>query len=362
MNLSYLSMKKIYIFLIAIILCSLLVSQSARATSSAGTVYAPYSSCSYFLILDPTGSFSEVEWYGGSFPDSGDVVYGDFQTYGFKDMYDQNKGNNIRVWVDNYWISRSRAAQYLTDKCSGYSFNPYSLPPTTYYSAPLPTPITCPLNSHSVGGICTCDSGYQLDVTKNICVQKLVCSDMVNGFQGIDGKCYCYTGYEWDTNKNKCTQKTCGSNQHFSTSNGNCECDNGYVLDNGICINDTQKCINHFGTNVHSVIVDSSGGFTCVCDTEYEWNQNRTMCITPSSINNQQGSGTFSLDLKQGDKNSEVTSLQKLLKSYNYFPYKITGVFSAQTKVALKKFQKNNALKQTGVVDDATRKVLNDLI
>lgn len=65
-----------------------------------------------------------------------------------------------------------------------------------------------------------------------------------------------------------------------------------------------------------------------------------------------------SLVLEMNDTGDPVILLQLRLKDLGYYSYKITNYYGAFTKSALKKFQKNNKLKTTGVLDTNTYDVL----
>ena len=50
--------------------------------------------------------YALLEWYGGSDPDEGDIIVGDFESYGFKDIYNLTADSELRVWVEDYWLSK----------------------------------------------------------------------------------------------------------------------------------------------------------------------------------------------------------------------------------------------------------------
>ena len=71
--------------------------------------------------------------------------------------------------------------------------------------------------------------------------------------------------------------------------------------------------------------------------------------------------------INSGDKNSlDVLALQLLLRIEGYYPKEaslndcpISGNFGECTVEALKEYQKDKNLRQTGVLDTATRRILN---
>lgn len=103
------------VFLIS--LSSFIFSDLYAASQIKGTSLGKFSlGCDYYLIEDPTGSYSLVEWFGGIIPDEGDTVYGELYSFGFKDLY-TSYGSKARVWIDNYFLSEDRASEELIDKC-----------------------------------------------------------------------------------------------------------------------------------------------------------------------------------------------------------------------------------------------------
>ena len=71
----------------------------------------------------------------------------------------------------------------------------------------------------------------------------------------------------------------------------------------------------------------------------------------------------FSQRMRLGVEGTEVRHLQRILKSYGFFPSAIpeTGYFGAITRDAVKKFQKENNIPMLGVVGPRTIIVLNNL-
>ena len=74
------------------------------------------SGCDYFIADGPQGYYL-LEWYGGHSPSRGDTIAGKLGSYGFKDIYYVNARSNGRVWVDDYLLSRDRAAEKYREKC-----------------------------------------------------------------------------------------------------------------------------------------------------------------------------------------------------------------------------------------------------
>jgi peptidoglycan hydrolase-like protein with peptidoglycan-binding domain len=70
---------------------------------------------------------------------------------------------------------------------------------------------------------------------------------------------------------------------------------------------------------------------------------------------------TFNSELKVGSRGNEVKALQQELIKQGFLKGKTTSYFGNDTKTALVKYQKKNNLKQTGIVDAATRGKLNKI-
>lgn len=71
--------------------------------------------------------------------------------------------------------------------------------------------------------------------------------------------------------------------------------------------------------------------------------------IIPFCFNNE----AYSLS-KYGSKGAEVREIQRRLKKWDYYNYKIDGIYGKRTKKAVKKFQKNNNLKADGIAGKNT--------
>jgi hypothetical protein len=66
-------------------------------------------------------------------------------------------------------------------------------------------------------------------------------------------------------------------------------------------------------------------------------------------------------NLKQGNRNADVTILQNFLKEKGYLNVSATGFFGGQTLKAVKNFQKDNNINSTGLVGPLTRDFINKL-
>ena len=103
-------MKRIWITILVL----LMVTQITMAAK--GVVVFKKRGCDYFLV-ETTQGFALLEWYGGSDPDVGDTIVGDFESYGFTDVHNLTSDAELRVWVDDFRLSKSRAIESYYEKC-----------------------------------------------------------------------------------------------------------------------------------------------------------------------------------------------------------------------------------------------------
>lgn len=78
---------------------------------------------------------------------------------------------------------------------------------------------------------------------------------------------------------------------------------------------------------------------------------------TDSSTDEKASSSDY-VPLKKGSKGTEVIDLQNRLNELGYSIGKADGDYGGKTEKAVKRFQKDNGLEQTGIVDEATHKKL----
>ena len=104
--------------LAAVVLClGVSLSLSVGLYAAKGSVVLVVRGCDYYVVDAPSG-FAVLEWFGGNQPQKGDVMAGDFETYGFQDLYNLTRnGAETRVWVEDYWLSRARAVEIIADNC-----------------------------------------------------------------------------------------------------------------------------------------------------------------------------------------------------------------------------------------------------
>jgi hypothetical protein len=108
------------LFLLLVALPVLLISSIRNNSSSEPTkclvVFRP-EGCDYFMCMTPGKDYIVMEWYGGNDPDKGDVLYGSFEDFGFKNGYNLTQKKKLRVWIEDYMLSKSDAIDKLLEHC-----------------------------------------------------------------------------------------------------------------------------------------------------------------------------------------------------------------------------------------------------
>ena len=96
-------------------------SFTANASVSAYLQYDDYECVSDHLVFETSMGYVTAEWYSGTLH-SGNYFYGDFNSYGFKDVYSsqedaENRENSSgRIWIDDYMMSGSSAIEWCQDE------------------------------------------------------------------------------------------------------------------------------------------------------------------------------------------------------------------------------------------------------
>lgn len=105
---------KVYKKIVPMLITLLIVAGNLFAAK--GKVTHRTSGCDYFIV-ETTSGFALLELYGYGDPDKGDVIVGDFESYGMKKIYNATKEKEISVWVDNFWMDKEDALEELFDHC-----------------------------------------------------------------------------------------------------------------------------------------------------------------------------------------------------------------------------------------------------
>lgn len=101
----------------SILMLLLLVAIVPVANAAKGVVAYYKSGCSYFIVETNMG-YVLLEWYGGNDPSEGDVLVGNYESYGMKDIFNVSADSETKVWVEDYYLSKDRVIEKYFDKCN----------------------------------------------------------------------------------------------------------------------------------------------------------------------------------------------------------------------------------------------------
>ncbi|WP_417667551.1 hypothetical protein [Pseudidiomarina sp.] len=87
------------------------------AHAAKGVVAYYKSGCSYYIVETNMG-YALLEWYGGNDPSEGDVLVGDYESYGMKDIFNISADSETKVWVEDFYLSKDRVIERYFDKCN----------------------------------------------------------------------------------------------------------------------------------------------------------------------------------------------------------------------------------------------------
>jgi len=95
---------------------ALLIAPTA-AFAAKGVVVYYKSGCDYFIAETNMG-YVLLEWYGGYDPNQGDMIAGEIDSYGMKDIYNLTADQETHVWIEDYMLSKDNALEKYFDKCN----------------------------------------------------------------------------------------------------------------------------------------------------------------------------------------------------------------------------------------------------
>lgn len=81
-----------------------LISDIFAAT---GIVVYNKSGCRSRFVVETNMGYAILEWYGGNDPLEGSQLVGDYESYGFKDIFNTTADSELRVYVEDYMLSKS---------------------------------------------------------------------------------------------------------------------------------------------------------------------------------------------------------------------------------------------------------------
>ncbi len=103
-------------FIIVAIITLIIALSTKKVFAARGIVVYIEPGCDCFIVETFSG-YALLEWYGGGIPHKGDIVVGNFESYGFKNIYNLTTKRGIRVWVKDYWLSEEDAIEMYLDCC-----------------------------------------------------------------------------------------------------------------------------------------------------------------------------------------------------------------------------------------------------
>ena len=74
------------------------------------------SSCDYFLLFNKSG-YVVAEHSSGEEFDEGKYVYGNINTYGSLDIYNEDLDESETIYVEDWGLSKEDAMEKLIDEC-----------------------------------------------------------------------------------------------------------------------------------------------------------------------------------------------------------------------------------------------------
>ena len=107
-------MQKI-IFVFILLLAHLTFAYSAYADHAEVVSYP--SGCDYFIANGNRGYYL-FQWHGGYEPSEGDIILGDINSNGFKDIYFPLKEREGKIYVEDYSMSKSRSNEHYKEHCN----------------------------------------------------------------------------------------------------------------------------------------------------------------------------------------------------------------------------------------------------
>ena len=100
-----------------LVLFLLFTSFLGTAFAEKGEVVYIKSSCDYFIVESESGDYVLLEWHGGNIPNKGDIVVGDFESYGFANLYNLTADSELQVWIEDYWLWKEDALEQYFEYC-----------------------------------------------------------------------------------------------------------------------------------------------------------------------------------------------------------------------------------------------------
>lgn len=68
-----------------------------------------------YYVIETAKGFTICELYYGSLS-VGDLLYGELNSYNFKYIFNKSSNSDVKVWIDDYMLSKDSAIKYLGSK------------------------------------------------------------------------------------------------------------------------------------------------------------------------------------------------------------------------------------------------------
>jgi hypothetical protein len=107
-----------FVLFLSIFLIFSFLPQGKARVSEGVVVYPPRLGCSYFIVYAPMGYALLQLWSFTAYePQEGDLIVGEFESYGFKEVINLTRKISYRVWVDDYFLSSTRVVEKYLRRC-----------------------------------------------------------------------------------------------------------------------------------------------------------------------------------------------------------------------------------------------------
>lgn len=94
-----------------------LAAASLSATPAHAAKGVVVAKCRDWMVVSTNMGFALLQWFGGNDPSRGDTLVGDYENYGMKGIFNLSADKDVKVWVEDYWLSKDRAIEKFSDKC-----------------------------------------------------------------------------------------------------------------------------------------------------------------------------------------------------------------------------------------------------